>query len=42
VPRHADGEVALHFLGLENLIRNKEAAGRPKDLDDLAYLRQQG
>jgi hypothetical protein len=36
-----DGEVPLHFLGLEDLIRNKEASGRPKDLDDLAYLRTQ-
>lgn len=35
----SDGPVPLHFLGLEQLIRNKEAAGRPKDLDDLAYLR---
>jgi hypothetical protein len=35
-----DRGVPLHFLGLEHLIRNKEAAGRPKDLDDLAYLRQ--
>lgn len=34
-----DGSVSLHFLGLEHLIRNKEAAGRPKDLDDLAYLK---
>jgi hypothetical protein len=34
-----DGSVPLHFLGIEDLIRNKEAAGRPKDLDDLAYLK---
>lgn len=35
-----EGTVPLHFLGLANLIRNKEAVGRPKDLDDLAYLRK--
>jgi hypothetical protein len=34
-----DGSVSLHFLGLDHLIRNKEAAGRPKDLDDLAHLK---
>jgi hypothetical protein len=34
-----DGSVPLHFLGIEDLIRNKEAAGRPKDPDDLAYLK---
>jgi hypothetical protein len=35
-----EGTVPLYFLGLANLIRNKEAVGRPKDLDDLAYLRK--
>jgi hypothetical protein len=35
-----EGDALLHFLGIENLIRNKEAANRPKDLDDLAYLRK--
>jgi hypothetical protein len=34
-----DGSVPLHFLGIEHLILNKEASGRPKDLDDLVYLR---
>ena len=34
-----DGEVMLPFIGRAELIRNKEASGRPKDLDDLAYLR---
>jgi hypothetical protein len=33
------GEVLLHYLGRDNLIRNKEAVGRPKDLEDLAFLR---
>ncbi|MFC1672441.1 DUF6036 family nucleotidyltransferase [Planctomycetota bacterium] len=30
--------ITIHFIGLGDLIRNKESAGRPKDLDDLAYL----
>ncbi|MBE7499973.1 MAG: hypothetical protein HS113_06615 [Verrucomicrobiales bacterium] len=34
-----DALVPLFFLGLENLIRNKEAAGRPQDPDDLACLK---
>lgn len=32
-------DVPLHYLGRDNLIRNKEAAGRPKDLAGLAFLR---
>lgn len=28
----------VHIIGLGDLIRNKRAAGRPKDLDDLDYL----
>jgi hypothetical protein len=32
------GEAPLWYLGLEELIRNKRATGRPKDLDDLDYL----
>jgi len=34
------GEIPLHIAGLKTLIRNKEALGRPKDLDDLQYLRR--
>ena len=34
----ADGDVPLPFIGLEALVKNKRAAGRPKDLDDLSYL----
>lgn len=30
----------VYYIGLIHLIRNKEAAGRPRDLDDLAYLRR--
>ena len=33
-------ETPLYYLGLKQLIKNKEAAGRPKDLEDLAYLRR--
>lgn len=28
----------VYFLGLEQLIQNKKASGRDKDLDDLTYL----
>ncbi|MEZ4425633.1 MAG: nucleotidyltransferase [Gemmatimonadota bacterium] len=33
------GDVRLAFIGLEALVKNKRASGRPKDLDDLSYLR---
>ncbi len=33
-------DVPLHFLSLPSLLKNKEAAGRPKDLEDLRYLRR--
>ena len=36
----ATGEVPLHYVGVAELIQNKQAAGRPKDLEDLAFLRQ--
>jgi len=29
----------LYYIGLEQLIENKQAAGRPKDMEDLSYLR---
>jgi hypothetical protein len=35
-----EGEVPLHYVGLARLIDNKQAAGRPKDLEDLAFLRE--
>jgi hypothetical protein len=34
--------VPLTFIGVRELIRNKEAMGRQRDLDDLKYLRQAG
>jgi hypothetical protein len=32
--------VAVHFLGRDALVRNKQATGRPKDLADIARLRR--
>lgn len=37
--RIGDEFYPLHYIGLTALIVNKEAAGRPKDMDDLRYLR---
>lgn len=34
------GETPVAFAGLDDLIRMKEAAGRPKDLEDLKALRR--
>jgi predicted nucleotidyltransferase len=34
------GETVTSFAGLDDLIRMKEAAGRPKDLEDLRVLRK--
>ncbi len=34
------GETPAAFAGLDDLIRMKEAAGRPKDIDDLRVLRK--
>lgn len=32
------GSIPVPFIGLDDLIKNKRATGRPKDLDDLDYL----
>jgi len=32
--------VPLYFIGLEQLIANKESVGRPKDQDDLKFLKE--
>lgn len=34
------GEVRVLYIGLAELIRNKEASGREKDVDDLRFLRR--
>ncbi|MFN0151647.1 MAG: hypothetical protein ACKVU1_13165 [bacterium] len=36
----APEEIPVHFLGLDALIRSKEAAGRPRDLEDIKFLRR--
>ena len=36
--RHRGELQTVHFIGLEELIRNKRSAGRNKDLDDLRFL----
>lgn len=38
VVRTENGDVQIAFIGLEALVKNKRASGRPKDLDDLDYL----
>jgi hypothetical protein len=35
---HRGRLLTVHFIGLEELIRNKRSAGRNKDLDDLRFL----
>jgi predicted nucleotidyltransferase len=32
--------IPVYFIGLDQLIANKEAIGRPKDLEDLKYLKK--
>jgi len=36
------GSLAIPFIDLENLIKNKQASGRPKDLADVAELTRGG
>jgi len=33
-------EIKVHYVSLGKLIQNKEAAGRPRDQEDLTYLRR--
>jgi hypothetical protein len=33
-----EGEFSLWFVGLQELLKNKRAAARPKDLDDVQFL----
>ena len=37
-----DEVVSVSYIGLAALIKNKEACGRPKDHEDLKYLREAG
>ncbi len=32
------GPIPVHYIGIPELIQNKKASARPKDLDDLPYL----
>lgn len=32
------GQIPLWYVGLDELIKNERAGGRPKDQDDLDYL----
>jgi hypothetical protein len=40
IPNDSGETILIRFIGLGDLIRNKKAAGRPKDLDDLEFLRE--
>jgi hypothetical protein len=33
-------EIPIYLIGLKQLIKNKEAIARPKDMEDLKYLRE--
>jgi hypothetical protein len=39
-PLSLKDKIPVYFIGLAELIKNKEAVGRPKDLEDLKYLRE--
>jgi len=39
MPIHGQ-RVVVRYIGLAALIKNKKAVGRPKDLEDLRYLRE--
>jgi len=32
--------IPVHFIGIQDLIKNKSSLDRPKDMDDLIYLRK--
>jgi len=37
---HPDNPVSIYIISLKNLIRNKSHANRPKDIDDLRFLKK--
>ncbi len=37
----SEGLVPVYYLDLASLLKNKRAAGRPKDMDDVRFLRAQ-
>ena len=36
----AGRDLPLPYLSVDHLIKNKEAAGRPRDLDDIKFLKR--
>jgi len=38
--KSAGEEFSIYLIGLAELIKNKKAIGRPKDMEDLKYLRE--
>jgi len=39
--RAPDKRFSIHYIGMDALIINKQAVGRPRDLEDLKYLQAQ-
>ena len=35
------GDIHIYYMALDDLIENKRVAGRPKDIEDLRFLRRQ-
>ena len=33
-------QIPIHYIGIKELIKNKESVGRFKDLDDMRFLRK--
>jgi hypothetical protein len=40
-PSHFSKDIQeVHYIGIKQLIKNKSSLDRPKDLDDLKYLKK--
>ncbi len=39
ISHHGD-EISIHYIGIDDLIKNKKAVGRHKDIEDLKFLDQ--